>query len=246
MKIVNTIRSIVTFVSAILLLTACTAETLPYTLPSERQAFVTQNEIDELRKTYPVNNDLSSQASMSFGHMQSWEDYGEFNETAAVVVLEITGELYEKDKQLQPFDTAEQNEGFPVVTITQLFTPARVLQVLEGNADLKGKDINLGWGSLGIVDPGNIGEIYQKDRVFVAILRPAPTSTDGVNNAFSLSEYATFYITDTGVVLPVTDFIACFNECEGMYVDTFTTTIKENLISSDAELTPVEPELQTE
>ena len=124
-------------------ITACSSNAPQYALPKDRETRVSNESLNDLRKQYPIDNQLYSNASYGFDHMQTWDDYSLFYNADTIVLLQISGDLFSENVQMSPFG----NEELLQVDLTCLFSPVHVLEVLAGDQTLEDGDLNLLWGA---------------------------------------------------------------------------------------------------
>ena len=128
------------------------------------------------------------------------------------------------------------------------FFPAKVLQCLGGEFELKkGDEIALAFGANGIASPAVLDAAYQAGNRYVCILKDISNLkiSCAVENMYRAAKYWTLYLTDDDVLLTMTSYISCLNECSGMYLGTFEETLRE-VLPPDAEITDPTPGVETE
>ena len=123
----------------------------------------------------------------------------------------------------------------------------KVSEVLWGGEGInKGDIITLGFGSTLITDGLDIEKVFQIGNRFVCFLEDWRNAEIFHHESlFVTTKDHLFYISKDEVVLSVTS-VPGADEASGLYLNSFEALVNETLGPPDAELTPVEPELQTE
>ena len=226
----------------LLLLASCAAAPKP-----ERAS---EEELARLREEYPISDELSPVASYDFDPCQTWEGLAETTSPHTIVVVEITGDRFVNTIYASPFSNAQANAAIGLQRLDGQFFPAKVLKCLGGEFELKkGDEIALAFGANGIAPPAILDAAYQTGNRYVCFLKDISDlkTSYTVENMYRATKYQTFYLTDDDVLLTMTSYIACMNECSGMYLDAFEQLLPEVLgPGPDAEITDPTPEEKAE
>lgn len=206
---------------------------------------ITDEELKALREQYPYDEQTPIMASVSYDDVQNWEEVMAAIDPYAVVVLEFSGEWFSGTAPHSPLPDVDP-EDLPeaVGSISALFHPAVIDKVLWGGEGLeKGEEITLRFGAIWRLK--ELTPTYQEGGKYVCFL------FDSLENNYNIPSYyvektETWHLVDQDVILAATPYIKCVDDCSGMYLNTFETFINatfETYLPPDAELTPVEPEL---
>ncbi len=242
-------RTIALLLSSALLLMClgCSVQTEEY--PDTGLERVTEEELALLREEYPLSNELSYTASYDFTNYQSWDGFLTLADICAVAVVEISGERFTNTVSVNPFSDNTANNAIGAQELVGQFMPAKVVQVLAGSMDVaEGGEIALAFGANGVAPPAILDAAYSEGQRYVCFLRDANNIglSYTVDDMYSVGKYCTYYLTDSGVLLSMTDHIACISECSGMYLNAFKAEMEELFEAPDAEIDDPTPPVETE
>jgi len=221
--------------------------------------YVTDQKLSNLRKKYKFSDTQPQTVSMlsyesaypTFDAVLGINKYEKYNSFSAIVVLEFEGDWYDVGTKIHMYDDDELNSvmesripGFGGLGWT--VHDAIVRDVVWGSDQLDiGDRITVGFGSKVMTTGVGYEEIFTSDNQYVCFLFDESNLSFNIDNLYSTAKPYSFYLTDKDVILSVTSAPGP-DSVSGMYLDAFTTLVNETLGPPDAELTPVEPELETE
>ncbi|MBE6955459.1 MAG: hypothetical protein E7449_06060 [Ruminococcaceae bacterium] len=236
-RLVKLLRFIVCCAFLFSCITSCSIE------PLDQR--VSADELEQLRVQYPYNDSVPPMASVSYSHLQTWEQISSTLRVYAVVSLTLTDEWFSSDAPHSPIQGVKpQDVPAPLNSVTGIFHPAVVDKVLWGGPDLEdGEEITLFFSAIMPLD--DLKETFKSDESYVCFLFDYRENNYNIPSFFVEKE-DTWHLTDSNVLVAASSHFACIDECSGMYLDAFQSEIVTYLGPPDAELTPVEPELQTE
>ena len=227
------------------ILSACT--------PSLEDGRVTSESLAKLRKQYPYRDGNTATGQIeSYDQMfPTFEDLAKslVGNVQAVVILELTGDWYAAtNTEIRPSSDEELNLALPGGNcgLTWVLHDAVVEKVLWGGEDINANDkITLGFGSLLATSGQDVESSYVKKQKYVCILEDRSEMNLGTDTLFGVGKLYTYYLTRQDIVLSLSS-AKCQDDNSGLTLTAFESLVNETLGPPDAELTPVEPELETE
>ena len=203
----------------LLLLTACAPKT----------GRVTNEQLLALRETYPLHNTVSVIGDSDYSRFQTWKEIEAFRYHAALE-LELTGDWTEKAIASGPFEDEAVNEAIGMTQVVGILHRAKVRRVLWGGEELqKGDEITLIFGSTIVMNTPFLEEVFRPGQRYVCLVNDSRGSDFGVDDLYAVGFNGTYYVSDDGAVVSVTDNIRCLASCSGMYMDTFAETLQTSL-----------------
>ena len=212
-----------------------------------------------LRSEYEYNNTQPQTVSMmsyesshpSLDAVFGTNEYEWYNDYSAIVVLEFEGNWYDANTNVAMFDNEDLNATLEnkvpgIGAFSWMVHNAVIKEILWSNASLNvGDSIVVGFGSTIMTAGVGYEKIFSSGNQYVCFLFDESNLSFKIDNLYSTAKPYSFYLTNKNVLLSVTSAPGP-DSVSGMYLDAFTTLVNETLGPPDAELTPVEPELQTE
>lgn len=215
---------------------------------------VTEEELVKLREEYPYN-DTSSALSYSVPYDIAFPTFESFvtqmntaEVLAAVVVLEFTGDWYTaSNTTVKMYDDEELNQIVPGANrgVVWPVIDATVEQVVWGQGIENGENITIGFGDISVVDGQELEKCFIPGQRYVCLLEPKNSDDFGLDSLYCIGKLNAYYLTNKNVLMSIVSAKAA-DENSGLYLSSFETVVNETLGPPDAELTPVEPELETE
>lgn len=246
-------RFIVLFIFILLISLICACESQP------TNTRISDEELSQIRGKYPYNDTDSALAVMESAQ-QAYPNFDAFmyedsekkipKDFRAVVVLKIVEKTDDIRRQVNKVQSdeassfaAQKTPGFNQVDIEAY--DAVIEKILWKKADINvGDRITIGLGTTLITYGMELEKVYVEGEKLVCFL-VEPYNDYGKEGLFATSKAYTFYLTKKNVLLSVSSAPGP-DSVSGMYLDAFTTLVNETLGPPDAELTPVEPELEAE
>lgn len=208
---------------------------------------VSAMKLAELREEFPYNDTLPPTAFVSYERLQTWQQLNSVIDVYAVAVIELKGDWSTATTGSTTFKDVPYDElPEQLRTIAGTFRSAIVEQVLWGGKNLeKGDRITLFFGGMAMCPIEDLELTYQEKQRYVCFLYDYRENPYQIP-AFSIEKESTWHLADKDVLVSACSFISCIDECSGMYLNAFEQELTAYLGPPDAELTPVEPELETE
>ena len=212
---------------------------------------VSDEGLSKLRKDFPYADPYSplTQVMYSYDELYPKFDTTLLSGVCAIAVLEFVGEWGEaSDTSVKMYDDEKLNQTVPNANsgLRWVVHSAKVKKVLWGGSDLSAGDtITVGFGDIRVVNYGSLEKVFVSGNEYVCFLTDHRYKNFDVEQLYGASLLRSYYLTNKDVVMSVTS-TAGFDECSGMYLDAFVEKIKTIVSPPDAELTPLEPELEVE
>jgi len=205
---------------------------------------ISDEELAQLRAKYPYNDEMGT-----IDLIQTWSRFQEINAPFytyhAVVVVTLRDNWFSgSGKEVSPFDHADETAPVVTTSLRGLYCEAEVEQVLWGGEDLSAGDvIPLGFGSTMAAEMLDIENSFFSGETYICFL--FQSSEEGVGTYYPTSKRTAYRLINDKILLSISSEPG-IDECSGMYLDAFTKLVHETLGEPDAELTPVEPEVETQ
>lgn len=212
---------------------------------------VTDEQLSKLREDLPYADPYAplTQVMHTYDELYPKFDTTLLNGVCAIAVLEFVGEWGEaRDTSVKMYDDEELNQTVPNANrgLRWVIHGAKVKKVLWGGSDLSaGDEITIGFGDISVVNYNSLKNVFVSGDEYVCFLTDHRYKKFDVEQLYGASLLRSYYLTSKDVVMSVTSTPG-FDECSGMYLDAFAEKIKTITSPPDAELTPVEPELEAE
>lgn len=243
---INSIVRTFLCILSIIILSAC--------VPKDKVSYVSEQEAAELRKQYPYNDSESSMASSASADRMypTFDAVVEQYDYHSIIAIKFVGEWYTISNSMPIYNEEELNniveQKTPSINdLTFQVHDAVVVDVLWSGSDLSPGDvITIGFGADIITNGMNLQATYSDQKSFVCCVFDMRSMFEEYDIPFfTTHKNASWHLTNKDVILSVTSAPGP-DSVSGMYLDAFATLVNETLGPPDAELTPVEPELQTE
>jgi len=204
---------------------------------------ITPEELAVLRKEHPYNDEMGLIDLLST--LETFKDVNSpLYQYHAVAVVTLSGNWHTgAEKEISPFDNSDEAAPIVTTTLSGFWCDAEVEKVLWGGEELNSGDmIKLSFGSTLAADSMCVTDSFLPGETYVCFL--FRTEKDGVLR-YPTNKRTAYKVVNENIVLSITSEPG-IDEASGMYLDAFATLVNETLGPPDAELTPVEPELETE